>query len=54
MKRKGNTVLITGGGSGIGLALAAIFLNEDNEVIICGRTKKTLDDAKKAFPNLIP
>lgn len=52
MKRKGNTVLITGGGSGIGLALAAIFLNEDNEVIICGRTKKTLDDAKKAFPNL--
>jgi len=52
MKRKGNTVLITGGSSGIGLALAAIFLSEGNEVIICGRTKIKLDDAKQTFPEL--
>jgi uncharacterized oxidoreductase len=52
MNRKNNTVLITGGGTGIGLALAEIFLNEGNEVIICGRTKTTLDDAKKRFPKL--
>jgi uncharacterized oxidoreductase len=52
MKRSNNTVLITGGGTGIGLALVEIFLNEGNEVIICGRTKTTLDDAQKRFPKL--
>jgi NADP-dependent 3-hydroxy acid dehydrogenase YdfG len=39
MKRSGNTVLITGGSAGIGLAIAEVFLKEGNEVIICGRTK---------------
>ena len=52
MKRSGNTVLITGGSAGIGLALAEVFLQEGNEVIICGRTQKTLDDARKKFPKL--
>ena len=52
MKRSGNTVLITGGGTGIGLALVEIFLKEGNEVIICGRTKANLDDAQKRFPKL--
>jgi uncharacterized oxidoreductase len=52
MKRSGNTVLITGGGTGIGLALVEAFLKEGNEVIICGRTKATLDDAQKRFPQL--
>jgi uncharacterized oxidoreductase len=52
MKRSGNTVLITGGGTGIGLALAKCFLQEGNEVIICGRTKANLDDAQKRFPKL--
>ncbi|QSB28816.1 SDR family NAD(P)-dependent oxidoreductase [Flavobacterium sp. CLA17] len=52
MKRNGNTVLITGGGTGIGLSMAETFLNEGNEVIICGRTQVTLDEAKKRFPKL--
>ncbi len=52
MKRSGNTILITGGGTGIGLALAEIFLNKGNEVIICGRTRKTLNEASKKFPKL--
>jgi uncharacterized oxidoreductase len=52
MKRSGNTVLITGGSAGIGLALAETFLNEGNEVIICGRTRATLDQAQKRFPRM--
>jgi uncharacterized oxidoreductase len=52
MKRSGNTVLITGGSAGIGLALAETFLNEGNEVIICGRTGATLDDVQKRFPGI--
>jgi uncharacterized oxidoreductase len=52
MKQSGNTVLITGGGTGIGLAMAEKFLKEGNEVIICGRTKATLDEAQKRLPKL--
>ena len=52
MKQSNNTVLITGGGTGIGLALAEIFLHKGNEVIICGRTRTTLDKAQKKFPLL--
>ena len=37
MKMNGNTILITGGATGIGFALAQAFVREDNEVIICGR-----------------
>jgi uncharacterized oxidoreductase len=52
MKKEGNTVLITGRGTGIGLALAEVFLKEGNDVVICGRTKATLDEAQKRFPEL--
>lgn len=52
MKKSDNTVLITGGGTGIGLALAEVLLREGNEVIICGRSKTTLDQAKKRFSKL--
>lgn len=52
MKRSGNTVLITGGSAGIGLAMAEVFLKEGNEVIICGRTQRTLDDVQNKHPKL--
>lgn len=52
MKRSCNTVLITGGGSGIGLALSEIFLKEGNEVIVCGRTKARLEEAQRRLPEL--
>jgi uncharacterized oxidoreductase len=52
MKVNGNTVLITGGATGIGLALAESFLKLGNEVIICGRREKRLLEAQKNHPNL--
>ena len=52
MRLSGNTVLITGGGSGIGLALAAAFLRHGSEVIICGRSADRLAAAKRWFPAL--
>jgi uncharacterized oxidoreductase len=32
MRTSGNTILITGGATGIGLALAEVFLQKGNEV----------------------
>lgn len=52
MKKSGNTVLITGGSSGIGLALAERFLTAGNTVIVCGRRKENLQEAKKRLPDL--
>jgi len=52
MKTTGNTILITGGSTGIGLSLAARFLKAGNKVLICGRRKDKLEEAKKAHPGL--
>lgn len=45
MKMTGNTILITGGGSGIGLALAEQFAKLDNQVIVAARSLEKLEIA---------
>ena len=53
MKLTGNTILITGGSTGIGLAFAERFIKAGNTVIICGRREHALKEAKEQFPRLI-
>ncbi|BBB90211.1 MAG TPA: SDR family NAD(P)-dependent oxidoreductase [Methylomusa anaerophila] len=53
MKLSGNTILITGGGSGIGLAFAERFIKGGNQVIICGRRKDVLQKAQETLPGII-
>jgi uncharacterized oxidoreductase len=52
LKTSGNTILITGGGTGIGLALAEILTKAGNQVIICGRREKKLLEAKEKLPGI--
>lgn len=47
-----NTVLVTGGGSGIGLAIAERFLDAGSQVIICGRRADKLTEARAVHPKL--
>nr|WP_295924463.1 SDR family oxidoreductase [uncultured Dyadobacter sp.] len=52
MNLSGNTVLITGGSSGIGLALAKRFLDLQNEVLITGRDKSRLELVRAGNPGI--
>lgn len=47
-----NTILITGGTSGIGLAFAEQFLAAGSKVIICGRRKDRLNSLREKHPGL--
>ncbi|MDP9962129.1 SDR family oxidoreductase [Chryseobacterium lathyri] len=53
MRITNNTILITGGSVGIGLALAKRFLLLNNKVIITGGEFEKLEGIKKDFPELI-
>ncbi len=54
MKLNDSTILVTGGGSGIGLALAKAFALRGNTVIVSGRNAQKLEAAQREHPAIVP
>ncbi len=52
MKTSGNTIVVTGGGSGIGRALAQRWHDAGNVVIVTGRTATSLDETIAGYTNM--
>jgi len=54
MKTSGNTILLSGGGSGIGRELAQRWHDAGNVVIVTGRTLASLEQTAKGRENIVP
>jgi NAD(P)-dependent dehydrogenase (short-subunit alcohol dehydrogenase family) len=53
VRLSGTTTLITGGASGIGLAVARQFINEGARVAIVDRSQAALDDARSVLGDVV-
>jgi len=52
VETKNNTILITGGATGIGFSLAETLVDAGNKVIICGRREGKLKEARDKLPQI--
>ncbi|MFN2597763.1 MAG: SDR family oxidoreductase [Pyrinomonadaceae bacterium] len=48
-----NTLLVTGGASGIGLALAERFRRAGSRVVVCGRREEKLREVEESHPGIV-
>jgi uncharacterized oxidoreductase len=53
MRREGRTVLITGGATGIGFALAKRFWSVGSKVLVCGRREERLAAAERELSGIV-